>query len=270
MKGAKVCSRCRYKDGKGGLKHYIVDKIYDSITHHSVIANSKRHPIEQPNDPTIRYIPLTQGKYAIVDAGVYEYLTHWNWSIKKGLGNLLYAVRCINRTGIPQQTISMHRDIMGLEKGDGLTVDHINHNTLDNRRSNLRIATYSQNCANKGVSSSNTSGVKGLSWQSSLRRWQVQFKKNGKPTWVGFKSIDDAVEFLCQKSTEIYGEFAVLPTLEQIEFAKSKRLKYQLKEDEMNALLDGDGLATLQVNGTWTIRGISECSLRKIGKLRKN
>jgi hypothetical protein len=78
------------------------------------------------------------------------------------------------------------------------------------------------------------------------------------------------VEFLCQKSTEIYGEFAVLPTLEQIEFAKSKRLKYQLKEDEMNALLDGDGLATLQVNGTWTIRGISECSLRKIGKLRKN
>ena len=87
-------------------------------------------------------IPLTQGKYAIVDADNYEWLMQWKWSYRDG-----YAKRSVHipmAAGLRKQVpITMHGVI--LPPCNGLVPDHINGNGLDNRRENLRLATQQQN-----------------------------------------------------------------------------------------------------------------------------
>lgn len=87
--------------------------------------------------PGTKVIPLTRGKFAIVDEADYDVLNQWNWYyVENG-----YAARW----GTPR--MSMHRLINGTPKG--MHTDHINGNKLDNRRCNLRTCTQGQNCANK-------------------------------------------------------------------------------------------------------------------------
>ena len=73
-------------------------------------------------------------------------------------------------------------------------VDHISRDRLDNRPCNLREVTHTCNMRNKGVGSKNTSGVKGVSWRQSSKRWQVQIRNNSKPMHLGFyEDFIDAV-----------------------------------------------------------------------------
>ena len=72
---------------------------------------------------------------------------------------------------------------------NGLEVDHINRDTLDNRRLNLRICDRSTNCLNKGISSKNNSGVTGVYFHSRDKKWIAKIKINGKTLWLG--SFDD-------------------------------------------------------------------------------
>lgn len=94
----------------------------------------------------MKYIPLTNdSRLAIVDEEVYEELSKFKWCSAKGSGS--YTSKLNNyamKTSSPQ--ISMHRLVMKAPKGT--IVDHINHNTLDNRRANLRFVTASQNQLN--------------------------------------------------------------------------------------------------------------------------
>jgi hypothetical protein len=84
-----------------------------------------------------KLIPLTQGKFAIVDAEDYERLSKYKWHVDKG-DSTYYAAR-----GIVGKNFRMHREI--LNAPEGLVVDHRNHNGLDNRKKNLRLCTRSQN-----------------------------------------------------------------------------------------------------------------------------
>ncbi len=104
-------------------------------------------------------IPLTQGKFAIVDAEDYDWLIRYKWHACK-CKNTYYASRV--RGG---KTIKMHREIMRAPKG--LVCDHINHNGLDNRKRNLRLCTNAQNCYNQRASATGTSKYKGVSWHKS-------------------------------------------------------------------------------------------------------
>jgi hypothetical protein len=82
------------------------------------------------------YIELTKGMRTLVDDEDHEWLSQWKWQAHKS-STLWYAVR----TG----TIRMHRLILGLEKSDKRVVDHLNKDSLDNRRANLRICTIHEN-----------------------------------------------------------------------------------------------------------------------------
>jgi hypothetical protein len=93
-------------------------------------------PPEPPNDE-IRYIPLTKGLYAIVDAADYEWLSKYKWTALI-VGDKAYAIR--SHKG---KTILMHREIM--QPPPGMVVDHINGVSLNNRRCNLRVCTPLQN-----------------------------------------------------------------------------------------------------------------------------
>lgn len=91
----------------------------------------------------------------------------------------------------------------------GMEVDHINHNGLDNRRSNLRLCSHSGNQHNTRLRSTNTSGYKGIGWHKRREKWQVAITTNGIRRYLGyFTDINDAV--IARKAAEekYVGEFA--------------------------------------------------------------
>ena len=91
-----------------------------------------------------------------------------------------------------------------------MVVDHINHNTLDCRLTNLRECTRSENNANRsGATSLSTSGVKNVNWDSHRQRWRVAITKDGKKHRFGsFASIAEAENVAIKARIEIHGEFA--------------------------------------------------------------
>jgi hypothetical protein len=91
----------------------------------------------------MKQIPLTQGKFALVDDEDYDWLMQWKWYYALG-----YARRNEQVNG-GRRVILMHREILGGVLLPGLVGDHVNRDGLDNRRSNLRVATYRQNCSNR-------------------------------------------------------------------------------------------------------------------------
>mgnify|MGYP000062528059 CR=1 FL=1 len=81
-----------------------------------------------------------------------------------------------------------------LEVPDGMVVDHINGNALDNRKSNLRICTQHENIFNKSYMSNNHSGFQGVSWDKSRRRWAPEIRFNGSRCHLGrYKNKEDAI-----------------------------------------------------------------------------
>lgn len=77
----------------------------------------------------------------------------------------------------------MHRVLLESELDDGLVVDHINRDKLDNRRKNLRICTQQTNVQNAGMKNTNKSGVTGVFLDKKVHRWraQISVQGNGKP-----------------------------------------------------------------------------------------
>lgn len=102
--------------------------------------------------------------------------------------------------------IMLHRFIMNSKNGE--IVDHINHNIKDNRKSNLRIVTTSQNQMNKGLQKNNTSGHRGISWHKNKQKWISQICLDGKLKYLGiFDNIEDAINARKEAEIKYFGEF---------------------------------------------------------------
>ena len=152
-----------------------------------------------------KLIPLTQGKFAIVDAEDYERLSKYKWHVDKG-DSTYYAAR-----GIVGKNFRMHREI--LNAPEGLVVDHRNHNGLDNRRENLRLCTVAENNMNRRPSkrANKSSRFKCVSWDKRRKRYQAYIQQNGKTVRIGrFKSEVAAAKAYDEKAKELFGEFAYL------------------------------------------------------------
>ena len=91
---------------------------------------------------SFRKIFIGEGRFAIVEPRDYYRLNNFHW-YASGEDDSIYALRTVISPDKKTKTVRMHREIMNAP--DGLLVDHINRNPLDNRRANLRLATYSQN-----------------------------------------------------------------------------------------------------------------------------
>lgn len=101
----------------------------------------------------------------------------------------------------------MHRLITGA--GAGQQVDHINGNKLDNRRSNLRLCTQSENMRNRGATALNTSGFKGVHWSANDRKWRAGIKVEGKRIFLGlYLSKEEAAEAYNRAAESLHGLFA--------------------------------------------------------------
>lgn len=137
-------------------------------------------------------ITLTQGKKAIVDDDFQE--------TKKYYFSHGYAVN---------KHVYMHREIMNAPSG--MDVDHINGNTLDNRKENLRICTRSQNKMNTSRRKGNTSGYKGVCFDNTNKKWLATITINGKLKHIGlFQDAKSAAIAYDKKAKELFGDFAKL------------------------------------------------------------
>ena len=179
------------------------------ISRHSI---ADRPDISQFKCPTgTRIIALTHGKIAIVDESYHEVVSQRKWHTignQKRTTPNIYAGRTEIRNG-KQIIVFMHREILGIEYEDETQVDHINGDGLDNRRSNLRIATPCQNAWNQGRSSRNTSGYKGVSWNKKEGKWIARITVKGHRYFLGyFATAELAYAAYCEKSRELHGEFA--------------------------------------------------------------
>lgn len=148
-------------------------------------------------------IPLADGHFAIIDDEDFELVSQFKWHIMpSGGGSHIYAAA----------RIKMHRIIA--KPPPGYLVDHINGDTLDNRRSNLRICTNSQNQQNTH-SRGGSSKYKGVSLQKRSGKWKAGFQYNGKKYHCGlWDTEEEAARAVDAKRLEVCGEFVVLNLVE--------------------------------------------------------
>jgi len=154
-------------------------------------------------------IPLTKGKSAIVDFEDYEYLRLWKWR-SHGKG---YASRANNFKDENEiwrsRSLLMHRVIM--KASGNAFVDHIDNDTLNNRKANLRFCSGSENAMNRGKLGSNTSGYKGVVWHKKAGKWRGKIGIRGKSIHLGlFETAIEAAKAYNTAAMKFHGPFAKL------------------------------------------------------------
>jgi len=179
------------------------------VTSYPLRTTNDQRRTNEPASEGTRLIELTWGKYAIVDAEDYLRLSSYKWCAVKE-GRTWYA-KTFRRDGMP---LSMHRLITRAPKG--LLVDHINHNGLNNRRSNLRLCTHKQNQRNRRPNRGGTSEYKGVHWSKNRKKFRAMICNNSKIIHLGyFQDETEAAKAYDKKAKELFGEFAYLNFTEE-------------------------------------------------------
>lgn len=175
-----------------------------------------------------KQIPLSgkcgRGLYAIVDDDDYEWLSQYSWRTS----SIGYAFRYVRKTkGTKGRNIYMHREIMKCDEKTKI-VDHINHKILDNRKSNLRICTASQNQQNKMKGRGNfVSKFKGVCYLPKKHGWKASIKVNEKAIVRGVYRDELIAAAIYNKLAIIYhGEFACLNEFTDDEKKKIQEIGY--------------------------------------------
>ena len=150
------------------------------------------------------HIPLTRGKYAIVDEDMAEEIGKYNWHCTY----YGYAKRLLSKKPLIHQ--SMHELVMGCKN-----IDHINHDTLDNRRANLRVCTSSQNLMNTRKRRNTSSKYKGVSLENG--KWSSYITKDKKRHRLGrFIKEEEAALYYNIAAQLFFGEFAFLNPIKNV------------------------------------------------------
>jgi hypothetical protein len=198
--------------------------MFSKIEGSSVVSTGQAYPLigasmtpfEQSylnfDNPKTREITLTKGYVSLVDAADFEFLSQWTWKagVRKGM---VYAYRCQwNRERQKVENISMSRFLLGLQYGDRREADHINRSTLDNRRSNLRIATRAQNNTNRILKVDKNSGYRGVRRVNKCSKWEARIGFDKKLIHLGcYDTAEEAYAVYCAAAKRYHGEFAVTP-----------------------------------------------------------
>jgi hypothetical protein len=172
-------------------------------------VNSQAVEGHQMTSPSLDYrlIPLTQGQQAIVDAADYERIARYKWCAQwNNHTKSFYALTNTRSASGKRVLLGMHRAVLGLQSSDGLYADHINHDTLDNRRENLRITTCGGNAKNQHRHRDNSIGLKGVS--RNHKRYQSTIMVDGVKVYLGTcDTPEEAHALYCDAANKLHGEF---------------------------------------------------------------
>jgi hypothetical protein len=153
--------------------------------------------------------PLWRERFALVDDEDIERVSQRKWWVTGGKYQYVYTQK---RVGGKQVNTYLHRLIMGV---DGATrrvlVDHVNGDTLDNRRANLRLCDKTRNGYNRGSDVNTSSQYKGVSWRKDTAKWVAQITAEGQHYGLGaFIDEVDAAKAYDEAARRLHGEFAYL------------------------------------------------------------
>jgi len=144
----------------------------------------------------MKTIQLTQGKYAIIDDDDYEELSRYKWHASLGSGRYWRARRNIKKGNEKWILESMSRKIMNAPVGT--VVDHLNGDTLDNRKENLRLCDQSINGQNRH-STHGLSCYQGVSWDAGRAKWRARIMKDGIKYSLGLYNREKEAAFAYNK-----------------------------------------------------------------------
>ena len=200
------------------------------------MSEDNKNKYQHNDDGTTHIFVETKNKYfpgkhtIIIDTEDWDKVKEHRWCIL-GNGRYPYAmtniphpdggwhVRPSGRRGRRETALLLHNLIIDghyKKKPKGkLTVDHINHNGLDNRKENLREVTQAQNQRNRRSNKNSSSQYKGVSWFKRDKKWHAQIKHKGKGIHLGYFTCEhQAALAYNKKALELWGEYALLNEVE--------------------------------------------------------
>lgn len=174
----------------------------------ATMSNHTQLPLPLP-DTTIEIL-LTHGHVAIIDA-IDADLLEFKWRAFRGKNSTTFYA--VFTTSKGYKMIHLHRVILArILNRELLSTEFVDHKDCDGLncvRGNLRLASNTENSRNQRISSRNTSGYKGVTWNKKSGKWQAGIKFDGKSYHLGL--FDDpalAHAAYCEKAKELFGEFA--------------------------------------------------------------
>lgn len=206
MRKCEICDTSQgiIKGKNGKFKIDMCEKHYYQMQKYGTIRERTQ---QTPNEITINGDTMEIVLYnrnsievarAIADSIHYNEIKKYKW-YKGGAGY------CQSKIG--DKIVYLHRLVTNAP--EGLVVDHINHNTLDNRSNNLRICTQRDNAHNKIINANSLSGYNGVIWSKEFRKWKVQIKINKVNKFIGYyNDLQKAIDARLNAEDKHYGEFA--------------------------------------------------------------
>jgi len=142
----------------------------------------------------MKKLKTTNNHYFLIDKEDSKKVSSQSWCFNKAIGY------------ISSKGVYLHRLIMNAKRGE--IVDHINHDTLDNRKENLRICTIKENVRNTSLSKNNTSGFNGVA-KHYTGKWRAYIMVDRKQISLGvFEEIEDAIGARISGEIDYFGEFS--------------------------------------------------------------
>lgn len=169
--------------------------------------------------PEISYITLTQGKTAKVDTRFFAALAKYKRHARKSsTAGKFYAVSSVYSGGKTRK-ILMHRKVLELA---GVAIrgepDHKDRDGLNNLVDNLRESTHAENQRNRGANSNSKSGLKGVHFCKTRRKWRARIMTNGRYKFLGyFETAELGAEAYNTAAIADHGKFAYLNSLPETE-----------------------------------------------------
>ena len=163
----------------------------------------------------MKEIQLTQGQIALIDDEDFDQLNRFKWCASyQPHSGYFYAVSRLKRIkNEPRKSLRMHRIILKVNDPK-IFVDHVNHNTLDNRKENLRICNNNENQFNAKMSISNTSGYKGVHWHKHRKMFITHIQYYGKLIHLGYyDNPKEAAKAYNKAALKYHGKFAYINQL---------------------------------------------------------
>ena len=142
----------------------------------------------------------------MVDDRDFDCLSKRVWRIAKGSSGIRYAVSSCQINNKPRK-LWMHKLIM--RPPDGMLIDHIDSDGLNNQRYNLRVCTNAQNVQNQRIVRGGASRFKGVCWDKVNKKWHAKLGMNGRTFFLGrFQVEEDAAAAYDDAAEKYFGEFA--------------------------------------------------------------